>query len=72
MWGEEGHEVGKNSKNGEKWIFLPKIICFSIFVKKEGKKILRTKMPEFVDFKRIKGGLKGIKTIPNNFKIANV
>ena len=35
MWGEGGHEVGKN---GEKWIFLPEIF-FSIFVKKEGKKL---------------------------------
>ena len=34
MWGEGSHEVGKN---GEKWIFLPEIIFFSIFVKKEGK-----------------------------------
>ena len=33
--GRGGHEVGKN---GEKWIFLPEII-FSIFVKKEGKKL---------------------------------
>ena len=30
VWGEGGHEVGKN---GEKWIFLPETI-FSIFVKK--------------------------------------
>ena len=55
MWGQGGHEVGKN---GEKWIFLPEIIFFSIFLKKRREKNLKflmTKMPEFVIFKTIKG-----------------
>ena len=56
MWGEGGNEVGKN---GEKWIFLPKIIFFD-FCKKKGKKlkIFDDQNSQLCVFLR---GLRGIK-----------
>ena len=37
VWGEGGHQVGKNGKYDEKWIFLTEIIFFD-FCKKRREK----------------------------------
>ena len=55
MWGEGGHEVGKN---GEKWIFLPEIFFFRFRKRRKKRKIFEDQNARIYVFLR---GLRGVK-----------